>query len=250
MSSKPMSNNSIIYGRNPIIDAINEDKKFERIYVRDQLTGEFEKWIRGACKEKDIPLRKVPQVKLDRMSRHRNHQGVVGVGSIVTYLEINHAIPHLYEQGIDPVIVLLDNVQDVRNIGAIARSVEALGGHLLVISGRNAGMITHDSIKASAGALSRLMVCRTKNTIDTLAELSSHGITTIGSSLSASTDLSETSLPTSTCVVLGSEGVGLHRSVEEKCDMLIKIPQIGDSESLNVSVAAGIILYELNRSKQ
>jgi len=247
MSARSDSHADLIYGRNPILDAIEEGKSFERIYLKDTLTGELEKLIRKKCKDLGIPLKKVPQIKLDRLTRNRNHQGIVGIGSIITYQEISMMIPHLYEQGIDPIIVLIDNVQDVRNIGAIARSAEALGAQGLILSGNHAGMITHDSLKTSAGALSRIMVCREKNTIKTIEELQTNGIKCVGTTLDQSSSLHNISLSAPICIILGSEGSGLHRSVIKVCDQLISIPQTGDTDSLNVSVATGIILYELSR---
>ena len=128
---------NIIYGRNPIIDALKDERRFERIYLRDSLTGEFEKEIRAICKARDIPLKKVPAIKLDKLTRKRNHQGIVGIGAIVDYQPLDAVIPHIYENGESPVLILLDNVQDVRNIGAIARSAEALGAHGIILSGNN-----------------------------------------------------------------------------------------------------------------
>ncbi len=247
MASRQDRDLQLIYGRNPIIDALEEGKSFERIYMRDNLTGELEKLVRQKCKELEIPLKKVPQVKLDRLAHNRNHQGVVGIGSIISYQEISMMIPHLYEQGIEPILILLDNVQDVRNIGAIARSAEAFGAHGLIVSGKQAGMITHDSLKASAGALARLHVCREKNTIRTIEELRTHGIITVGTTLTQSEPIYKATLKTPICLLFGSEGDGLHVSVEKACDQLISIPQRGEVDSLNVSVAAGIILYEVQR---
>jgi len=233
----------LIYGRNPIIDAIKEGKSFEKIFMRDNLTGEFEISIRHLCKKHDISLKKVPQAKLDRMSRRANHQGIVGVGSIISYQSIDMIIPHIYEQGKEPFFVLIDNVQDVRNIGAIARSVEALGGQALIVSGKQAGMITGESMKTSAGALSKLLVCREKNTIDTITTLQSHGIKVVATSLSSGTAIADLQLTCPLCICLGSEGEGLHRTVISACD------EVGcrQTDSLNVSVAAGIMLYEVVR---
>lgn len=247
MASRQDRDLQLIYGRNPILDALDEGKSFERIYMRDNLTGELEKLVRQRCKELEIPLKKVPLVKLDRLAHNRNHQGVVGIGSIITYQEIDMMVPHLYEQGIDPILMLLDNVQDVRNIGAIARSAEAFGAHGLIISGKQAGMITHDSLKASAGALARIHVCREKNTIKTIEALRAHGIKTVGTTLAQSTPIYDTEFSAPICLLLGSEGDGLHKSVEQACDQLISIPQSGDTDSLNVSVAAGVVLYEVQR---
>lgn len=233
----------MIYGRNPVVEAIQEGKKFERIYVKDTMTGELEKEIRSLCKEHDIILKKVPLIKLDKLSRMRNHQGIVGLMSIIQYQSIEDIVPFLFEQGKSPVIIVLDNIQDVGNVGAIARSSEVLGAHALVLSGKHSAMITEDAIKASVGALFRIPVCREKNTIQIIQTLKTFGIAVVGSSLTTENVL-EGNLKGPLAVILGSEYDGLHHSIEVECDRLVKIPQIGNTDSLNVSVAAGIILYE------
>ena len=247
MNDNKRMTSHIIHGRKPILDALEDGKDFERIYLRDNLTGEFEKEIRQKCRERDIPLKKVPTIKLDKLTRKRNHQGIVGIGTLVNYLELSMVIPHIYENGENPLLILLDNIQDTRNIGAIARSVEAFGGHGIILSGNNSGMITPDSIKSSAGALTRLMVSRERNTTKALELISNYGINTIGTSLNAVDHVQDYQLKRPLCIVLGSEGKGLHISVEQTCNQLIKIPQSGNMDSLNVSVAAGIILYEIQR---
>ncbi len=247
ISNHRPQDNMIIYGRNPILDAIKEGKAFEKIFVRDNLTGEFEMEVRKLCKERGISLKKVPLAKLDRLCRRANHQGAVGVGSIVSYQSIDLIIPHLYEQGKEPLFILIDNVQDVRNIGAIARSSEVLGAQALIISGKQSGMITSESMKTSAGALSRLLVCREKNTIDTIKQLQSYGIKVVATSVESGKAISSLDLTSPVCICLGSEGTGLHRTVVSACDQVGYIEQSGQTDSLNVSVAAGIMLYEANR---
>ena len=249
MRSRKSTDLDIIYGRNPILDAIAEGKSFERIYLKDSISGPFEKEIRQKCKIHDIPLKKVPQVKLDKLTKNRNHQGIAGIGSIIQYQDLEQVIPHLFEQGKEPIFVLLDNVQDVRNIGAIARSAEVFGTHGIIISGKNAGMITQDSLKASAGALARLFVIREKNTVSTIEKLQSYGIPVIGTSLDTDVSITSFEMQIPTCILLGSEGYGLHDTVEKACDHLVKIPQTGETQSLNVSVSAAIILYELQRNR-
>lgn len=237
-------NTQLIYGRNPIVEAIQEGKKFERIYVKDIMTGEIEKEIRALCKEHDIILKKVPLVKLDRMANSRNHQGIVGITSLIQYQDLNDIIPFLFEQGKSPVLLILDNITDIRNIGAIARSAEVLGAHAIVLSGKHSGYINEDAIKTSAGALFRIPVCQEKNTMNVIEILHTFGVTAVGSSLNTKNGL-EGNLKGPIGVIVGSEYDGLHRTVEEKCNQLVKIPQIGGTESLNVSVAAGILLYEV-----
>lgn len=243
-------NAQIIYGRNPILEAIHENKEFEKIFIKDSLSGEFEKEIRALCKEHSITLKRVPAIKLDKLTNTKNHQGLVAIVSIVKYLNLDDIIPHLYEKGVSPLLLVLDNVQDVRNIGAIARSIEVLGGDAMILSGKNQGMITKDSIKTSSGALFRLSVSREKNTIDLIHKLKSHGIKVYGASNHAEKFLHDSKLQRPLAIIMGGENEGLHSSVESECDGLIQVRQSGGTESLNVSVAAGIILYEIGRSNE
>jgi len=237
-------NKQAIYGRNPIIEALQQGKQLERVYLKDNLTGELEKEIRNLCREHQIPLKRVPNVKLEKMVHSRNHQGVVALMSLIEYQTLNNVIPHLYEQGKNPSIVVLDNITDIRNIGAIARSCEVLGVHAMILSGKNSGYINEDAVKTSAGALFRLPVCREKTTLDVIQILDDHGIKIVGTSLRGKETLSDT-LSGPVAIIMGSEYDGLHITIENKCHHLVKIPQVGSIDSLNVSVAAGIMMYEM-----
>jgi len=239
----------MIYGRNPVLEALQEGTKMECVYLKDNLTGEFEKDIRRLCREREITLKKVPQIKLDKLTRNKNNQGVAAIGSIIEYMDIDMVLPHVFEKGESPLLVLLDNVTDVRNIGGIARSAEVLGAHALILSGKYAGMVNEDSLKTSAGAIARINVCREKNTINTIEKLQAHGVKVIGTSLTSEDAIDKTDMTGPTCLMLGSEGNGLHRTVEAACDTLIKIPQVGTTDSLNVGVSAGIVLYEAQRQR-
>lgn len=237
----------IIYGRKPITDALEEGLRFERIYLKDSIHGDFEKEIRSRCKSAEIPLKKVPQIKLDKLTRSQNHQGIVGIMSLLDYQEIENVVPFLFEQGLSPLIIILDNIQDIRNIGAIARSSEALGAHAMILSGKNAGIINEDAIKTSAGSLLRIPVCREKNSLVTIQKLRGMGIKIGGSSLEATDVIGKADLSPPLAILLGSEGEGLHYTIVNECDFVFKIPLSGPTESLNVSVAGGIILYEVMR---
>ena len=237
-------NTQAIYGRNPIIEALQQGKQLERVYLKDNLTGELEKEIRNLCREHQIPLKRVPNVKLEKMVHSRNHQGVVALMSLIEYQSLQNVIPHLYEQGKNPKILILDNITDIRNIGAIARSCEVLGVHAMVLSGKNSGYINEDAVKTSAGALFRLPIRREKTTLDVIQILDDHGIKIVGTSLRGKESLSG-ALSGPVAVVMGSEYDGLHITIENKCHHLVKIPQLGSIDSLNVSVAAGIMMYEM-----
>lgn len=234
----------LIYGRNPIVEAINQNKQFERIYLKDTLTGDLEKEIRALCRENEITLKKVPLVKLDKICNSKNHQGVAGFMSLIEYQSLENVIPMLFEQGKSPIIIVLDNITDIRNVGAVARSCEVLGAHAIVLSGKNSSVINEDAIKTSAGALFRLPVCREKTSLDVIDIFNAFGITSVATSLRGEKELSG-NLQGPIGVILGSEETGLHITIENKCSRLMKIPQVGKTDSLNVSVAAGIILYEL-----
>ena len=237
-------NKQAIYGRNPILEALNKGVALERVYLKDNMTGDLEKEIRHLCKVNQIPLKRVPTVKLDKIVNSRNHQGLVALTSLIEYQSLHNVIPHLYEQGIAPLILVLDNITDIRNIGAIARSCEVLGAHALVLSGKNSGYINQDAIKTSAGALFRLPVCRERTSLDVIEILNDHGINIVGTSLRGKDSLSD-KLTGPIAIVMGSEDEGLHITLENKCHHLVRIPQKGTIDSLNVSVAAGIMLYEM-----
>lgn len=240
----PRKNKQAIYGRNPIIEALEQGQQLERVYMKDNLTGELEKEIRNLCRDHQVPLKRVPNVKLEKMVNSRNHQGVVALMSLIEYQLLENVIPHLYEQGKTPQIIILDNITDIRNIGAIARSCEVLGAHALVLSGKNSGYINEDAVKTSAGALFRLPVCREKTTLDVIQIMNDQGIKLVGTSLRGKESLSG-ALVGPVAVIMGSEYDGLHITIENKCEHLVKIPQVGSIDSLNVSVAAGIMMYEM-----
>lgn len=248
-STRPNYQNNIIYGRNPVMDTLNSTLQVERVYLRATLSGEIEKEVRRICTQRDIPLKKVPDIKLDKLTRNKNHQGIAAVTAIIQYQEIDDILPMIFEQGHAPLCILLDNVTDVRNIGAIARSIEVLGGHALILSGNNAGMINEDSVKASAGAILKINVCREKNTLEALKKLKAHGLKSVATILGVETSIHQAELLDPLVLVIGNEGDGLHTSISSACDLRVTIPQQGTTDSLNVSVALGICLYEILRQR-
>lgn len=242
--------NQIIYGRNPVMEALNAGQTLERIYLKASITGEWEKELRTICRERDIPLKRVPLIKLDKLSRNKNHQGIVAIAAIIQYQKIEDIIPYLFEQGKTPLIVMLDNISDVRNIGAIARSAEVLGAHALLLCGKNIGMLNEDAIKTSAGALLKIPICREANTVKALEILHNYGITSLATTLSDAQPIHKVNLMNPICLILGSEGEGLHPSVMNNSSAKVSIPQEGETDSLNVSVAAGILMYEIMRQRR
>lgn len=245
---KGIHKSQIVFGRLPVLEAIQARKSIERVFAKDNLHGEFEIELRTHCKSMDIPLKKVPLVKLDKISRNKNHQGVVALLSPIDYQSVEDLIPHLFENGKNPLLVVLDNVQDTGNIGAIARSCEVFGADALILSGKRSASIGEQAIKSSAGALFRIPVCREASTVLLIEKLTNYGLTTLGATLNTDQMIHEHVFSPPLAIIMGSEQNGLPREVCDLCSNLIRIPQAGEIDSLNVSVATGIILYEMIRS--
>lgn len=238
----------IVYGRHPVLEALNSGQPVDKVFLQQGTRGEFEKELRNLCKTLDVAFTIIPGAKLGRMTRG-NHQGVVAQMAAAAYQKTEDLIPHLYERGVTPLLLLLDGVTDVRNLGAIARSAEVCGAHGLIIPQKNSAGLTPDAVKSSAGALLRIPVCREKSLVNTVQLLRNSGIQVIASDLEAETFLHDLQLTEPLCIVMGAEGEGISEGVGRAADVRFKIPQAGDMNSFNVSVAAGILLYETMRKR-
>lgn len=240
--------NDIIYGRHPVLEALNSGQPVDKVFLQQGTRGEFEKELRNLCKAHEVPFTIIPQAKLGRMTRG-NHQGVVAQMAAAAYQKVEDLIPHLYERGVTPLLLLLDGVTDVRNLGAIARSAEVCGAHGIIIPRKNSAGLTADAVKSSAGALLRLPVCREKSLVNVVETLRMNGIQVIASDLQAELYLDELELTGPLCIVMGAEGEGISEGVGRAADVRFRIPQAGELNSFNVSVAAGILLYETMRKR-
>lgn len=238
----------ILIGRNVVIEALREGRPIDKIFVQQNLGGETYQEIRELSSAQAIPVSKVPVQKLDRLSRG-NHQGVIALSSPVAYQKLEDIIPFLYEKGTTPLFLLLDGVTDVRNFGGIARSAEVLGAHAIVIPVKNSAPVSSDAVKTSAGALLRIPVCRTNDWKAALQTLKMNGILVYAAEGQANKQISEVDWTQPAALILGAEGKGLSGESLRHADDLVKIPQHGKTESLNVSVACGIILYEAARQR-
>jgi 23S rRNA (guanosine2251-2'-O)-methyltransferase len=242
-----MSN--IIYGHHPVVEAIQAGKPVDKVFFQQGVRGEMEKEIRHLTKEHDIPLQVVPKEKLNKMVRG-NHQGVVAYLSLVNYLSIEDVVPFILEQGEVPLLVVLDNVTDVRNFGAICRSAECLGAQAVIVPQSGAAPANEEAMKASAGALARMQVCRVRSLFSTVEWLQTSGIQVVATALSdRAQPIRAIDFTVPTALLLGSEGEGLHPKLIKMSDAVAIIPQATDFDSLNVSVAAGIVLYEAMRQR-
>lgn len=244
----PKKNNHLIFGRHPILDAIRAGKKFDKIFLQRGVTGDLEIELRKLCKEHDIPLQYVPKERLSRTIRG-NHQGVIGYLSLIDYYRLEDVVPMIWETGETPLILLLDGVTDVRNFGAIARSAEVSGVHAIVVPKTGSALINADALKTSAGALTRLNVCRENSLVTAVEYLKDSGIQVFASSLKAEKPIYEMEFHAPLALVIGSEDEGVSTGILDRVNGQFRIPQKGTTDSFNVSVASGIMLYEVLRQR-
>jgi 23S rRNA (guanosine2251-2'-O)-methyltransferase len=239
----------IIIGRNAVIEAFKSGLDIEKIYLQNYMRGEFEVEIRNLCRDHGIPLAKVPDQKLNEISRNKVHQGVVAYVSPITYVTYQDIVTKASEEGRKPLLVILDSITDVRNIGAIARSAHYFGSDGLIIAGSFSGRINEDTIKASSGAILQIPISRASSLFTVVSDLQSLGIKVIATSLKEAIPPHESDLTEPLAIIMGSEDKGVHYKVLEIVDEVVKIPSVADFDSLNVSVATGIVLYECNKQR-
>ena len=238
-----MKENEMVFGIRAVIEAIQADKEIDKILVKRELQGDLSRELFEVLKGRDIPVQRVPAERLDRLTR-KNHQGVIAFIPAITYERLENIIPFVYEQGKNPFIVLLDGVTDVRNFGAIARTCECAGVDAIVIPSRGSVTVNADAVKTSAGALHTLPVCREQNLKDTLQFLKSSGFHIVAATEKGDYDYTKADYTGPMCIIMGAEDKGVSYDNLALCDEWVKIPMLGTIESLNVSVGAGILIYE------
>lgn len=243
-----MDKTDFIFGLRPVMEAMEAGKNIDKILFKRELTGELAKQLLETAKKYGIYCQRVPQEKLNRITL-KNHQGVIAITTPIRYQDLENVIINLYENGKNPMGILLDGVTDARNFGAIARSAECAGADFIIIPEHGSASATSDAVRASAGALFHLPVCRVKDISTAVGILQSNGIKVVGASEKSSEDYTKIDLTVPISVVMGSEDKGISNDVIRKCDNLASIPIKGKVGSLNVSVAAGIMLYEIVRQR-
>lgn len=241
--------NNIIFGVKPVIEAINAGKEIDKLYIQRDISGSGLSELRNAIKKAKIPFSHVPIQKLNKMTSS-NHQGVVGYISPIDLVDIETLVHTLFEQGKTPFILLLDKVTDVRNFGAIARTAECAGVDAIVVPKRESAQINGDAIKTSAGALNRIAVCKVNNLTDTVMFLQASGISVVACTEKSDSTIYEADYTVPTAIVMGNEERGVSNQILKIADAKGKIPMLGEISSLNVSVAAGIIIYEAVKQRQ
>jgi 23S rRNA (guanosine2251-2'-O)-methyltransferase len=240
---------SKIFGKHPIIDSINFGRTFEKVYIQQGLRGEVEIEIRKITKLYDIPLVTVAKEKLNKIAEGGNHQGLIGIVSPIQYYKLEDIIHSFFDHSAHPLILILDQISDVKNFGAIVRSAEVFGVNAIVVSFKGTAQINSETMKASAGALNNIPICREKSITNSIQLLQDSGISVIVSDLSATKKITDLDMNMPLAIIMGSEGEGVNPAFLSRSNERFIIPQIGKTESLNVSVATGVILYEVQRQR-
>ena len=225
------------------METIRSGRAVDKILLQRNTAGESIAEIRQLAREYNIPVQVVPVEKLDSLTR-ANHQGVIAFAGLVQYMDLQQVIDYVVGAGGTPLFMMLDGVTDVRNIGAIARSALCCGAQALVIPDKGTGALNEEAMKSSAGALERIHICRVASLLKAVDTLHLNGIKVFTSEMNASKKVFELPLAEPCCIVMGSEDKGVQPYIHKAADEHFTIPMAGDFDSFNVSVAAGIILYE------
>lgn len=239
---------SYVIGRQPVMEALDSGKEIERIFLLKNASGDVIQDIRIAAQQRQIPINSVPVEKLNSISR-ANHQGVIAVMSIVSYMDLQQVIDHVVAEGQIPLFVMLDGITDVRNIGAIARTAVCCGAQAIIIPDKGVGAMNEEAMKSSAGALHKINICRESSLLKSIDTLHMNGIKVCTAEMKASVKLEQLDLSTPLCVIMGSEDKGIQPYLMKAADERFTIPMAKGFDSFNVSVAAGIILYESFRQR-
>ncbi|MBQ3731954.1 MAG: 23S rRNA (guanosine(2251)-2'-O)-methyltransferase RlmB [Muribaculaceae bacterium] len=237
-----------IYGIHAVTEAIEAGKDIDKIFLSKTLNNDTAQEIINRAKALQVPVQRVPVQKIDRITR-RNHQGVLAMMAAVTYYHVEDLVPQLFDDGENPFFVVLDGVTDVRNFGAVARTCECAGVSAIVIPDRESVSVNADAVKTSAGALNHLPVCREHNLVNAVKMLRDSGFKIVGTSDKNSMPFTQGDYTGPVAIVLGAEDKGISPEIMKLCDTRVLIPEFGHINSLNVSVAGGIMIYEVVRQR-
>ena len=243
-----MKNNDTIFGTRAVMEAIKAGREIEKIFIQAGLNNDLIRELISTAQSRKVPYTFVPQQKLNTLG-DKNHQGVVCQLAVVQYASLENIIDKCYSEGREPFFLILDRITDVRNFGAIARTVECAGLDGIIIGDKGNAPISADAMKTSAGALNHLPVCRVKDMHETFRFLKDNGIQVVACTEKADKSLYEIQMNSPLALILGSEEDGISPQMLKDADHLAKIPMRGQIASLNVSVAAGIAIYEAVRQK-
>jgi len=238
-----MAKENFIFGTRAVIEAVNSDKQVEKVLITRSNDNELQKELIDLLKKHKIYFQFVPFQKINRVTK-KNHQGVIAFISPVTFYDVEEIVTRVFEEGRIPFIVVLDGVTDVRNFGAIVRTAECAGVDAILVPEKGSAQINADAVKTSVGALLKLPICRTPSLRITLEKLQNSGLKIISASEKAENNYYQSDFNLPLAVVVGAEDVGVSKSIISLSDEFVKIPMLGEIKSLNVSVAASILIYE------
>ena len=246
---RPQKNtDDFIFGIRAVIEAIDSGKEVDKILIKKGLSGDLFKELFEKIREFQVPFQYVPMEKINRVTR-KNHQGVLAFISPVTFYDLENFLPSVFESGKNPLILILDQVTDVRNFGAIVRTAECAGVDAVVIPEKGAARINADAVKTSAGALHFVPVCRTKDLKKSIIYLKESGLKITAATEKSSDNYTNADLTGPTAIIMGSEEKGIEQQLLKLADAQVQIPILGKIGSLNVSVAAGLLVYEAVRQR-
>ena len=250
MNHQPSKNtDDFIFGIRAVIEAIDSGKDIDKILIKKGLGGDLFRELLDKIKEHQFPVQYVPLEKINRVTR-KNHQGVLAFISPVTFYELENFLPSVFEAGKNPLLLVLDQVTDVRNFGAIVRTAECAGVDAILIPEKGAARINADAVKTSAGALHLVPVCRSKDLKKSVVFLKESGLKIVAATEKASANYTNVDLGGPTAMIMGSEEFGIDNQLLQLADEQVQIPILGKIQSLNVSVAAGLLIYEAIRQRQ
>jgi 23S rRNA (guanosine2251-2'-O)-methyltransferase len=242
-------NKDAVFGVRAVIETIRAGKEIDRLLIqRDLGSSDTIAELLQVAREANVVVSRVPHEKLDRITR-KNHQGVIAFVSAIRYVSLHNMLSGVYEKGETPFLLILDRITDVRNFGAIARTAECAGVHAIVIPIRGAAQINADAVKTSSGALNFIPVCREDNLKDTVIYLQQSGLQVVACTEKAEKNIYQADYTSPTAIIMGSEEDGISDELIRKADVLAKIPMTGNIASLNVSVAAGAVVFEAVRQR-
>lgn len=245
-----MEKSDKIEGRNPIIEALKSDREIDKILIaKGAIQGSIQKII-GMAKDKKVPIQYVERRKIDDLSQSNNHQGIIAFVAAHEYVEVEDILKVAEDRGEAPFIIILDEITDPHNLGSVIRSADAAGAHGIIIPKRRAVGLTAVVAKTSAGAVEYMGVAKVSNISQTIEYLKEKGIWIVGADVDGEKTYYHNDLTGKIALVIGSEGKGLSRLVKEKCDFLVNIPMKGKVSSLNASVAASVLMYEVIRQRE
>ena len=244
-----MEKTTQIFGIRAVIEAINSGKTIDKVFIQKGLRGELFQELESLLRREDINTSYVPVEKLNRLSKNKNHQGVVAQISPIKFHDLDNLVLTVIESGVTPLFLLLDQLSDVRNFGAIIRTAECTGVNGIIIQKKGGAPVTGDTVKTSAGAVFKVPICKVDHIKDAMFHLQASGIRVIAATEKTDNLLHDVSFKEPCAIIMGSEGKGISPSILKLADDTAKLPLLGDIDSLNVSVACGAFLYEVVRQR-